>query len=232
MISTSQTVNSAVNPNLPYDLTRDFAAITQMSSLFFVLYHHPSLAVKSVKELIAHDKAQPGKVNYGTAGAGSSQHIGVEMFSFMSGIKLTHVPYKGGAGVVTAMLAGVIQIAMTSLPPVQPHIHSGRIRALAITAKQRSSVVPELPTIAEAGVPGYELNQWEGIITGAKVPPAIIRKLNAGIADALKSRDVLQRMSANGSTTAGSSPEAFDAHIKSEIAKWRKLVKDAGLVLQ
>lgn len=230
-ITASHTINSAVNPKLPYDLTKDLTAISQVSSNFLVLYHSPSIPVKSTRELIAHAKANPGKINYGTPGAGSLQHLAVEMFSYMTGVKFVHVPYKGGAAAVNASLAGEVQVGFQSLPPIQPHLSAGRLRALAITAKQRSPTVPELPTVAEAGVAGYEVDQWTGVITGAKVSPAIVRKLSTGIAEALKSPDVVQRLGADGSTPVGSSPEEFGAHIKSEIAKWRKLAKNVELVL-
>ncbi|MBI2295508.1 MAG: tripartite tricarboxylate transporter substrate binding protein [Betaproteobacteria bacterium] len=213
------------------DLTTKAAPDGHTSSLFYVLVHSPSVPVKSIKELIAYAKANPGKLSYGVPGTGSLLHFAVEMFSHMTGTKLVHVPYKGGAPAITALLAGEVQLGMVSLIALRPHMQSGRLRPLAITAKQRSPSVPELPTIAEAGVPGYEVDPWYGVVTSAKVSSAIIRKLNAGITEALKSPDVAQRLAADGSTPVGSSPEEFGALIKSEIAKWRKLVKDAGLVL-
>ncbi|HEY4579628.1 MAG TPA: tripartite tricarboxylate transporter substrate binding protein [Candidatus Acidoferrales bacterium] len=231
LISAGAALNAAVNPKLPYDLTQDLAAVSQASSLFYVLFHSPSVPVKSIKELIAYAKANPGKLNYGVPGTGSLLHFAVEMFSHMTGAKLVHVPYKGGAPAIAALLAGEVQLGMVSLIALRPHMQSGRLRPLAITAKQRSPSVPELPTIAEAGVPGYEVDPWYGVVTSAKVSPAIIRKLNAGITEALRSPDVVQRLAADGSTPVGSSPEEFGAKIKSEIAKWRKLVKDAALVL-
>jgi tripartite-type tricarboxylate transporter receptor subunit TctC len=153
------------------------------------------------------------------------------MFSNMTGAKLVHVPYKGGAQAIAATLVGDVQIGFGSLMSLRSHMSAGRLHVLAITAKNRSPAAPDLPTIAEAGVPGYEVDQWLGVVTGAKVPPAIVRKLNAGIVQALKSPDVAQRLAADGSTATSSSPEAFDAYIKSEIAKWGKLAKDARLVL-
>ncbi len=231
VISATHTINSVVNPKLPYDLTQDLAAISQVSSHFFVVYVSSSVPVKSIKELIAYAKANPGKLNYATPGSGSFSHLAVEMFSHMTGARLVHVPYKGGPAAIAAALAGDVQIGVAVLVSLRPHMSAGRIRLLAITAKQRSPAVPELPTVAEAGVPGYEVNPWNGVVTGAKVSPAIIRKLNLGIAEALKSPDVVQRLGADGSTLVGSSPEEFGVAIKSEIAKWRKLVKDAGLVL-
>ena len=231
LIGAGAALNAVVNPKLPYDLTQDLAAVSQASSLFYVLVHSPSVPVKSIKELIAYAKANPGKLNYGVPGTGSLLHFAVETFSHMTGAKLAHVPYKGGTAAIAALLAGEVQLGMVTLTAIRPLMASGRLRLLAITAKQRSPSVPELPTIAEAGVPGYEVDGWYGVVTGAKVSPAIIRKLNAGITAALKSPDVVQRLAADGSTPVGSSSEEFGAHIKSEIAKWRKLVKDARLVL-
>jgi tripartite-type tricarboxylate transporter receptor subunit TctC len=230
-IAASQAVTAAVENKLPYDLVRDFAGITQTARMYFVLYHTPALPVKSVKELIAHAKANPGKLPYGSAGPSTLQHLAVEMFSHVNGIKLIHVPYKGGAAAVSASLTGEIQMGFSALLTIRPHLASGRLRSLAMTAKERSPAVPELPTMAEAGVAGFEVYQWYGMVTSAKVPRAIIQKLNVGITDAMKSPDVTQRLVAEGSTPTVSSPEGFDAYIRSEIAKWRKLVKDANLVL-
>lgn len=232
MISASHAVNSATNSKLPYDLTQDLQAISQATTLFYVVYHSPSVPVKSVKELIAYAKANPGTLNFGSSGTGSLQHFAGEMFNHMAGVKITHVPYKGSAAVVVAMLANDVQVGFGTLFGVRPHMASGRLRVLAISAAKRSPAVPELPTIAEAGVAGYEVDQWYGVITSAKVPRAIVTKLHAAIVDALKFPDVVQRLGADGSTPVGSSPEQFGAHIKSEIGKWRRLVGDAGLVLQ
>lgn len=232
LISASHSVNAAVNPKLPYDLTKDLAAISQASSLFYAVYHHPSVPVKSIRELIAYAKANPGKLNFGSSGTGSLQHFAGEMFNHMTGAKLVHVPYKGTAAVITAMLAGDVQVGFGTLFGVRPHMASGRLKVLAITAGKRSPAAPELPTVAEAGVPGYVVDQWYGVITSAKVPAPIVRKLSAGIAEALKSPDVAKRFAADGSTPTGSTPEQFSAHIRSEIAKWRKLAKEAKLELQ
>ncbi|MGH8660702.1 MAG: tripartite tricarboxylate transporter substrate-binding protein, partial [Burkholderiales bacterium] len=186
---------------------------------------------KSIKELIAYAKANPGKLNFGSSGTGGLQHFAGEMFNYMADVKLTHVPFKGGAASITSMLAGEVQVGFSTLFGIRPHLPSGRIRALAITAAKRSPAAPELPTVAEAGVPGYEVDQWYGVITGAKVPAPIVRKLNAAIIEALKSPDVVKRFGAEGSTPAGSTPEQFGAHIRSEIANWKKLVKEANLQL-
>lgn len=232
LISASHSVNSATNPKLPYDLATDLQGISQATSLFYALYHHPSVPVKSVKELIAYSKANPGKLMFGSSGTGGLQHFAGEMFNYMGGARLTHVPYKGTGAVIIAMLAGEVQVGFGTILGVRPHMESGRLKVLAISASKRSASVPDIPTIAEAGVPGYEVDQWYGVVTSAKVPKPIVQKLSQGIAELLKAPDVAKRLAADGSTPVGSSPEQFNAHIKSEIAKWRKLVQDAGLKLQ
>jgi tripartite-type tricarboxylate transporter receptor subunit TctC len=232
LISASHSVNSAVNPKLPYDLLKDLAPLSQASSLFYVVYHHPNVPVKSIKELIAYAKANPGKLHFGSSGTGGLQHFAGEMFNHMAGVKMIHVPYKGTAAVIPAMLAGDVQVGFGTLFGVRPHLPSGRLRALAVTTAKRTPAAPELPTVAEAGVPGYEVDQWYGILTSAKVPPAIIRKLNAAINEVLKSPDIEKRFAAEGSTPRGSTPEEFGRHIRSEIEKWRALAKAAGLQLQ
>jgi tripartite-type tricarboxylate transporter receptor subunit TctC len=232
LISASHSVNAATSTKLPYDLTKDLQAITQASSLFYAVYHSPSVPVNSIKELIAYAKANPGKLNFGSSGTGGLQHFAGEMFNHMAGIKLVHVPYKGSAAVITAMLAGDVQVGFGTLFGVRPHMPSGRLKVLAITAGKRSPAAPELPTVVEASVPGYVVDQWYGVITSAKVPAPIVRKLNAAIVESLKLPDVAKRLASDGSTAVGSTPEQFSAHIKSEIAKWRKLVKEAKLELQ
>ena len=231
MLTASHAVNAAVNPKGAYDLTKDFAAISQAASFFWMMYQNPAVEAKSVKELIAYARANPGKLNYGSNGIGSIHHFAWEMFGYMTGVKLVHVPYKGAAHAITAALTGDIQIGFGSPMSVRPHVSAGRLRALAITAKKRSPMVPDLPTVAEAGVPGFEVDQWFGVATSAKVPYEIVRKLNTGIVEALRSPDVVQRLAADGFTPVGSGAEEFGAYIESEIAKWRMLVANARLVL-
>lgn len=231
LISASHSVNSATNSKLPYDLTRDLQAISQATSLFYVMYLHPSVPAKSVAELITYAKANPGKLSFGSSGTGGLQHFAGEMFNFLAGVKMVHVPYKGGAAAIADAIAGNIQVGYGTLLSSRAHYNAGRLRPLAITARQRSPSAPEYPTIAEAGLAGYEVDQWYGIITSAKVPRPLVDKLATAIAEAVKSPETAQRLSAEGSTPVGSTPDQFSAHIRNEIAKWRKLVKDAGLVL-
>jgi len=231
LISASHSVNSATNPKLPYDLTRDLQALSQATSLFYVMYVHPAVPAKSIAELITYAKANPAKLNFGSSGTGGLQHFAGEMFNFLAGVKMVHIPYKGGAAATSDAIAGNIQVGFGTLLSSRPHYKSGRLRALAISAKLRSPTAPELPTIAEAGLPGYEVDQWYGLITSAKVPRPLVDKLAVAITEAVKSPETAQRLSGEGSTPVGSTPDQFSAHIRSEIAKWRKLAKDAGLVL-
>lgn len=232
LISASHSVNSATNPKLPYDLGKDLQGITQATSLFYAVYHHPSVPVKNVKELIAYSKANPNKLLFGSSGTAGLQHFAGELFNHLSGAKLMHVPYKGTSAVVVAMLGNEVQVGFGTLFGVRPHMQSGRLKVVAITAAKRSPAVPDLPTVAESGIPGYEVDQWYGVITGAKVPRPIVNKLQQAMAQALKAPDVAQRLAGEGSTPVGSVPDQFSAHIRSEMNKWQKLVKEAKLSLQ
>jgi tripartite-type tricarboxylate transporter receptor subunit TctC len=231
LISASNSVNSATNPSLPYDLVKDLQGISQATSLFYVVYIHPSVPAKSTKELIAYAKVNPGKLNFGSSGNNTLQHFSGELFNHMAGVKMVHVPYKGTAAVIPAMLSGEVQVGFGSLIGTRSQMEAGRLRGIAITAAKRSPAI-DLPTVAESGVPGYEVDQWYGVITSSMVPRPIVRKLNAAIVEALQQPDVATRLAADGSTPVGSSPEQFNAHIKSEIAKWKKLVKEANLRLE
>jgi tripartite-type tricarboxylate transporter receptor subunit TctC len=230
LISASQSVHAAVTPKLPYDLTTDLTGISQASSLFYAVYVNPAVPAASVKELIAYAKANPAKLNFGSSGTGGLEHFAGELFNHLAGTKIVHIPFKGAAASILANLANEIQLGYSTLFGVKPQITAGRLRLLAITSSKRSPAVPDTPTVAET-VPGYEVNQWYGFIISSKVPPAIVRKINAGIVAAIKSPDLAQRFSADGSTPVGSSPEQFSAHIKAEIAKWRKFAQESRLVL-
>jgi len=232
LISSGHTVLAATNNRLPYDLERDLYAVSQVSTLFYVLAVHPSFPAKSVKDLLALAKAQPGKIHQGSSGTGALQHFAGEMMAHQAGVKFTHVPYKGGAASLAAVMSGEVEMSFTTLLSARPHMAGNRIRVLGITAGKRSPAIPEIPTIAEAGVPGFEANQWYGVVTSAKVPPPIVNKVADMLKAALQSPDVVARLSADGSTPLATSPAAFKAHIHSEIAKWKKLVKDAGLQMK
>jgi tripartite-type tricarboxylate transporter receptor subunit TctC len=231
LISASHAVNSAINSQLPYDLTKDLQGITQATSLSYAVYIASTVPATSIKELVAYARANPGKLNFASSGTGGLQHLAGEMFNHLAKVKMTHVPYKGAGAGILAILAGEVQAGFSTLLGVKPHAASGRLRILAITAAKRSPTAPEYPTVAET-VPGYEIDQWYGIITSAKVPSALVAKINAGMVAALKSPDVVQRLGADGSTPVGSSAEQFTAHIRSEIDRWRKLAREANLTLQ
>ena len=231
LISASMHVNSATNPNLPYDLTKDLQGISQATSLFYAVYLNPAVPAKNVQELINYAKANPGKLNYSSSGTGGLQHLAGELFDYMAKTKMTHVPFKGTAAGVVANLSGEVQVGFGTLFGVRAHWKSNRVRVLAMTDSKRSPAIPEIPTVAEAGVPGYEVDQWYGIIGSAKIPKPIVNKIRGAIVTALKDPEVARRLAADGSTPVGSSPEEFSKHIKSEVDKWRKLAKEANLKL-
>jgi tripartite-type tricarboxylate transporter receptor subunit TctC len=231
LISGGITVNSATHPKLPYDLARDLQGVTQATSLLFAVYLSSAVPAKSAQELIAYAKANPGKLLFGSPGAGTLAHFAGELFNHLAGVKLTHVPYKGAATAITAMLSNEVQVGFGTVATARPHMQTGRLRVVAIAAAKRSSAVADIPTLAEAGIPGYEVDQWYGVATGAKVPRAIVDKLSEAMSRSLKDPEVMKRLAADGSMPVGSSPDQFSAHIKSEIAKWQKLVKDAKLLL-
>jgi tripartite-type tricarboxylate transporter receptor subunit TctC len=231
LISASNSVGAATNPTLPYNMEKDLQGITQATSLFYVLYTLPSMPFKTVKELIGYASANPGKLNFGSSGNYTLQHFSGELFNHLAKVQIVHVPYKGTAAVIPAMLGGEVQIGFGSLIGVRAQLQSGRLRGIAISAARRVPAI-DLPTVAESGLPGFEVDQWYGVITSSKVPQPIVRKLSAAIAEALKGEDVAKRLAADGSTPVGSSPEHFNKHIRSEIAKWKKLVAEANLPLQ
>ena len=231
LISAGHSVLSASGNPIPYDLEKDLQAIAQVTSLFYVLTVHPSLPAKSVAELIAYARANPGKLNQGSSGTGALQHLSGEMMTYKAGVKFTHIPYKGGAAALAATLGSEVDMSFTTLLSARPHMQSNRLRILGITAGKRSPAAPELPTIAEGGVPGFEANQWYGVITSAKVPKDIVNKLSLALNAAVNAPDVAERLMKDGSTPNGTTPVQFQAHIKSEITKWRELIKVAGIKL-
>jgi len=231
LISASNSVGAAVNPSLPYDMQKDLQGVSQATSLFYVLYTHPSMPFKTTKEQIAYAKANPSKLNFGSSGNYTLQHFSGELFNHMAGMKMVHVPYKGTAAVIPAMLAGEVQVGFGSLIGTRAQMQAGKLRGIAVTAAKRSPTV-DLPTVSESGVPGFEVDQWYGVIISSKVPQPIVKKLNAAIIEGLKAPDVAQRLAADGSTPVGSLSAEFNKYIASEIVKWKKLVKEANLPLQ
>jgi tripartite-type tricarboxylate transporter receptor subunit TctC len=231
MMSADHVINSVPSPKRPYDVSSDLRPLSQATALSYIVYTHPSVPFTSLKDLVAYGRAYPGKLNYGTPGTGSLQHLGWEVLGQMTGAKFNHVPYKGGAPAIVATLAGEVQIGFITLTSARPHLQAGRARALAVTSRERMHAMPDLPTVAEQGVPGYELNQYYGAMITAKAPPAIVRKLSEAIAAAVKAPDVAQRFETDGWTVVGSTPEQFRAVIRADLEKWTKVTKDIGLVL-
>jgi tripartite-type tricarboxylate transporter receptor subunit TctC len=231
LISAGHTVLSASGNPIPYNLEKDLQAVAQVTSLFYVLTAHPSLPAKSVAELIAYAKANPERVKQGSSGTGALQHLSGELMAYQAGVKFTHIPYKGGAAALTATLAGEVDISFTTLLSARPFMQSNRLRILGITAGKRSPAAPDLPTIAEGGLPGFESNQWYGVITSAKVPKDLVNKISQALNTAVNSPDVAERLMKDGSTPHATTPAQFQAHIHSEIEKWRGVIRMAKLRL-
>jgi tripartite-type tricarboxylate transporter receptor subunit TctC len=229
MISSSHSVNPSLMKRLPYDLITDLAPITQATTQPYALVVHPSVPAKSVKELIALAKAKPGTLNYGSSGTGGLSHLSGALLSHLAGIDINHVPYKGGSPAMIDVISGQIQMLYSTILQSHAHIAAGRLRPLAVTTAKRSRAMPELPTMAEAGVKGYEVAGWYGVVGPAKLPRPIVTKLNQEIVRALKMPDVGEKMAADGSEPMGTTPEQFGAHIKAEVAKWRDLIQKAGI---
>ncbi len=214
--------------NVPYDVLRDFAPISLLTSSPNLLVVHPSLPVKSVKDLIALAKARPGELNYGSPSAGAAQHLAAELFKAMAGVDIVRVPYRGNGPALTALIGGQVQLTF-AVASAGPHIQSGRVKALAITSARRSPLFPGLPTIAESGLHGYEATAMQGIFAPAKTSPSLIQRLNEEVVRVLNQPDVKARLFNVGVETVGSSPEEFSATMKSEIARMGKVIKDAGI---
>ena len=226
--SLSHVINASLYRKLGYDLVKDFAPIALLISSPYILTVHPSVPAQSVKELIALAKARPGQLNY--ASSGSTSHLAVELFSNMAALKMNHVPYKSGAPATVAIISGQVEVALTSASAAMPHIKSGKLRGLGISTAHRSPQAPEMPTISEAGVPGYDVSTWHGLVAPAGTSKEIITRLNSESVALLKLPDVQERYRAVDSDTLGSTPEQFGAHIRNELQKWAKVMKDSGAI--
>ncbi len=228
MSTTSQAISVSLYSKLNYDLVRDFAPVIQAVNYTNLLVVHPSLPVKSVKELIALAKARPGQLNYGTAGNGTPPHMTGELFKSYTGVNIQHVPYKGGAPAIADLLGGQITIMFDNVPPLLPHVQAGKMRPLAVTSLKRINVLRDVPTLDEAGLKGFDSVAWNGVLAPAGTPKEIIARLNAEILLILSLPDVRERLSSQGADPVGGTPEQFSALIRSEIQKWAKVVKDSG----
>ena len=223
----------AVNPflyaRLPHDTLKDFTYIANMVNFPLLLVAHPSLPVKNVKELIALGRARPNEIVYSSPGVGNTGHLAAALFDSMAKVKTVHVPYKGTAPAVLAVLSGETSLTWSSIPTILPHVRSGRVKALGVGNAQRMPSLPEFPTIAEAGLPGFESYAWGGMIGPANMPKDIVERLNKEIVDTLKQKDVIDRMLAEGTVPTPSSPEEFVAYMKSELKKWGDVVRLANI---
>ena len=221
-----------ISPNVsgkpPYDSNKDFAAIIMTAFNTMLLASNPNLAVKNVRELIDYAKANPNKLSNASSGNGTPGHVGMELFKLMTNTQIVHIPYKGGAAGITATISGEVQLMMESLNSITPNAKAGRVRALGVTGSKRAAVLPEVPTIAEAGVPGYEAITWNGIVAPAGMPRAMIARLNTEINRALAEPGLQQKLAAIGAEPAGGTPEEFAKFIRSEYAKWGDVVRRSG----
>ena len=224
-------INQSLYAKMTYDPAKDLAPVTITGEVPNGLVVHPTLPAKTLKDLIALAKQRPRELNYGSSGAGAGDHLAAEMLSVMAGIRMTHVPYKGGPLAMVDLMAGNIQLIFATLATGMPYIRAGRVRTLAVASAQRFALLPEVPTVAEAGVPGYAIHNWAGVFVAAGTPRPIIDRLNVEIVKALAPPDVRQKLLEMGLVAATNTPDQFASFIQSETVKWAKVVKDANLKL-
>jgi tripartite-type tricarboxylate transporter receptor subunit TctC len=221
-------INASLYAKMPYDHVKDFAPVILVAGVPNVLVVNNAVPANSVAELIAYAKANPGKLNFASSGNGTSIHLSGELFKVMAGVQMTHIPYKGSAPALQDLLGGQVQLMFDNLPPSLPQIKAGKVRALAVTSLTRAPALPDVPTVAESGLPGFEASSWFGILAPAGTPPAIVAKLNAEIAKWLATPEAKEQLAKQGANAAGGTPEEFAKHIAAETAKWAKVVKDSG----
>jgi len=227
MVSASFSVNPSLHSKLPFDSIKDLTPVTLTAFIPYVLVVHPSVPVRTFQELVAYAKSKPGELNYGAAG--TQNQLAIELLKLRTGINMVHVAYRGASLVITDLVGGQIQVALGTSLAVLPHVNSGRLRGLAVTSARRVSAVPDLPTIAESGVPGFDVSAWNGVFVPAGVPAPIVAKLNADIAAAVKAPELRARLTAEGGDVVGNSSEEFSRFIRNDIAMWAKVVKATGL---
>ena len=227
-ITATHTVSAALQSKISYDLLRDLTPLSQVTSLPYLLLVHPSMPARSVRELILLSKTRTGGLTYGSSGIGSLAHLAGALLATASGAQLLYVPYKGSAPAVADVMAGQLDMAFPTILQAS-QVRSGRLRALAVTSPRRSAVLPEVPTISESGIPGYEINQWNGLLAPPAMPAALAARLSADINEVLALPEVKARLGADGSEAVGTSPAVFAALLRAEIEKWKRLSKDAGI---
>lgn len=221
-------INPAIFAKLPYDPVKDFEPVSLVASTVSILTVNPALPIRSVQELVAYAKANPGKLTFGSSGNGSSHHLAGEMLNMRANVQTRHVPYKGTASMMTDLLGGQIDMTFDPIISSLPHVKSGKLRALAVTSAQRVPMLPDLPSMQEAGVPNYDVGSWYGLMAPAGTPRAIVARISADIARVVAMADVKEKLAQQGATSIGSTPEQLGAHVKSEIAKWAPIVKASG----
>ncbi len=222
-------VNPVVLPKMSYDYEKDLAPVTLLVTSPYLFVVHPSVPVKSIKDLITVAKAQPNKITYASAGNASNLHIAVELFNVLAGVKTLHIPYKGGGPALTAVLGGESDLSVLSSSAVMPYVNAGRMRALAITSAKRMNMLPQIPTVAEGGVPGYDFASWVGLLVPASNPPAMINTVNAMVVKASRAPDLIDRYTKDATEVVANSPAEFKTFIQSEARRWAKVVKDSGM---
>lgn len=225
LVASTFTMNPAVYPKLPFDSEKDFAAVTTLLWQPYLLAAHPSLAVTSVRQLVDLARAKPGEINYGSGGSGNATHIAAELFATMAKVKLTHVPYRGVGPAILALLAGEVKLMWASSVPMQPHLKSGRIRVLGVTGRERIAAMPDIPTVSEAGVPGYVEGNWQMVLVPAQTPKPIIAKLSQEIARIVKTPDITAQILLTGSDVIASTPAESAALMRTDLKKYGELIK-------
>ena len=225
----SHSVIALINTPPPYDPIKDFAPITNMVNYPLLLVTHPSVPVKNVRELVALAKAKPDQLSYASPGSGNSGHLAGELFNSMAGVQTVHIPYKGQGPALTDLLSGQVSMLYSSIPSVIQQVKSGQLRALAVGSAKRLPSLPDIPTLAESGVPGYEAYSWVGLVAPAHTPADIVKKIHRDVSEILKDKEVAEKLNQQGALPVGDTPEEFGLYIKNEIAKWGKVVRDANI---
>jgi tripartite-type tricarboxylate transporter receptor subunit TctC len=225
----SLVVNPFLYPKMPYDPLKDFVPVTMINSAPLLLVVHPSIPAKSVTELIAFAMSHPGQLNYGSGGLGSTPYLAAELFNSLAGIDVVHVPYKGGAPALSDLVGGQLTFMIENMPGTMPYAKAGNLRALAITSPQRTELAPELPTMAEAGVPGYEISGWNGLFAAKGTPPDIVARLHSEVTKILRTPEVRQELATLGAEPVGDTPDEFAAFLRADAARWGKIIQEKGI---
>jgi tripartite-type tricarboxylate transporter receptor subunit TctC len=229
MISASAAIHPSVYTNVPYDVVKDFSHVTVLASGAFVVVVNPTLPAKSIKDLIAIAKSKPGQLNFASSGAGGTLHLAGELFKSLAHVNMNHIPYKGGAPAITDVVTGQVELMFSPIAIAMPHVKTGKLRPLAVTAAKRWPALPDLPTVAESGVPGYEATGWYGVVAPARTPQPIVTRLNQQIVKVLGVAEVRQQFASFDLEPVGSSPEQMTSHLRAELVKWAKVVREAKL---